>query len=339
MNTIYYLNKLVDKQDLTGDEIRSLFAAVSKGELDPIQIAAVLIALRMKGETVEEIGSLIQEMRSHIVDFPAYPDAIDTCGTGGDGTGTFNISTTVAFVAAGAGIQIIKHGNKAASSKCGSADVLSELGVNIMLTPEQANNVFKKVGMVFLYASLYHPAMKYIAPVRKSLGTRTVFNFLGPFLNPAQVKRQLIGVPNAELAEKLAKVAATLQYEHAVIVSSNSGMDEMDVSGATTIYEIRGKSVLKKSVNPQTLGFKKTNSQEMHGGSMAENAQIIRDILSGKKGAKRDVVVLNSAYALYVAGKVKDIRDGMRLAELSIDSGEAKNILDNLVKETRKYEK
>lgn len=338
MNTNYYLNKLVEKEDLTVKEIRELFAAVSRGEVDPVQVAAILIALRMKGETVDEIIGLIQEMREHITPFPSSFHAVDTCGTGGDGAGTFNISTTVAFVIAGAGVSVAKHGNKAASSKCGSADVLSELGVNIMLDPEQAKHVLEEVGMVFFFAPLYHPAMKYVVPVRKALGTRTVFNFLGPFLNPAQVKHQLIGVPNPALAKKLAKVAAKLSYEHAIIAASDSGMDEIDTAATTTVFDIRGSKITQKNVDPQQLGFKKTSRKTLLGGNVSENARIIRDILSGKKGPKRDIVVLNCAYALYVSGKAKNVKEGIALAEQSIDSGTAKRVLEKLVKETKKYE-
>jgi anthranilate phosphoribosyltransferase len=338
MDATRFINKLVEKHDLTKSEVRSLFAAVSRGEVDPMQIAAVLVALRMKKETVDEILGIIQEMREHIVPFPSYPDAVDTCGTGGDGVGTFNISTTVALVVAGAGVRVVKHGNKAASSKCGSADVLSELGVNIMLTPEHAAEVLQKVGMVFLFATLYHPAMKYVVPVRKALGIRTVFNFLGPFLNPAQVRRQLIGVLNVELAQKLANVAAKLDYKHAIIVASNNGMDEMDITGATKIFEIKGKHVVSKTVDPQLLGFKKTTAKTIRGGSITENGQIIRNILIGQSSAKRDIVVLNSAYALYVAGEAKDVIEGIKLAEQSIDSGAAMRVLEKLIKETKRYE-
>jgi anthranilate phosphoribosyltransferase len=299
----------------------------------------MLIALKMKGETVDEISGFILGMRKYSIAFPPSHDAIDTCGTGGDGIGTFNISSTVAFVVAGAGIPVIKHGNKAASSKCGSADVLLSLGVNIMLTPEQAKKVFDITGMIFLFAPIYHPAMKSIAPIRKALGTQTVFNSLGPFLNPAQVKRQLVGIPSVSLAEKMANVAAKFGYEHLLIVANERGLDEIGLVGKSQLFEIQGKEIIKKQVDPQKLGFKNYSLSKIKGGSIEENAQIIKNILSGEKGAKRDIVILNSAYALFVSGKVNDVIEGIEKAEESIDSGAAEKVLHNLIKETQKYAK
>lgn len=339
MNSKELLEKLLNRTDLTGDEIRSFLGEFISGNINEYQMTAFLIALRMKGETVDEITGFIRCMREHMIDFPRFPNAFDTCGTGGDGTGTFNISTTVAFVIAGAGVPVIKHGNKAASSLCGSADVLSELGVKIMLTPTEAQNVFEKVGMMFLFAPLYHPAMKHIVPIRKALGTRTVFNFLGPFLNPARVKRQIIGVPNPEIAKTLSQVATQLSYDHLLLVSGNSHMDEIDTTGTSTLFEIKGKSVSTETVDPQKLGFKKVQLKEIKGGDAVENAQIIHSILDGEKSAKRDIVLLNSAYALYIAGKVNDIKKGISVAQESIDSGAASLVLEKLVKETKKYAK
>jgi anthranilate phosphoribosyltransferase len=332
-----HLNKVMSKKHLTKAEISALLNGVISGELNSLQTAALLSALRTKGETVEEITTLIEVMRKHMITIPGVRGAIDTCGTGGDGAGTFNISTTVAFVVAGAGVPVVKHGNRAASSTCGSADVLEALGVMIMLKPEQAQEVLKNVGLVFLFAPLYHPAMKNIAPIRKELGVRTVFNFLGPFLNPAGVKRQLIGVPSPALAKKLASVAARLGYEHLIIVSSTTGMDEIAVSRPTKMYEVKGKVVKIKAIDPQKLGFKKSPLKALQGGSAEENAQRIHTILAGEKGACRDVVVLNSAYALHVAGKAVTIAQGIKLAEQSIDSGAAKHILEQLIQETKQY--
>jgi len=337
MNAKQLLEKLYQQKDLSSEEIQFLLESCVNNEMTDSQIAAFLIGLRIKGETVEEISGLIQGMRKHIVAFPEFPNAIDTCGTGGDGSGTFNISTTVAFVVAGAGVSVAKHGNKAASSKCGSADVLVELGVNIILSPEQAKEVLRKVGMVFLFAPLYHPAMKRIGPIRKELGTRTVFNFLGPFLNPAKVKKQLIGIPNVELAKTLAKVAACLGYENLLLVTSDSGMDEIALSETTQVFEIKGEKIVQKTVNPQKLGFKKVSSDAIGGGNVIENAKIIMDILNGVKSTNRDIVVLNSAYALTVAGKVSTVQEGIVIAEKSIDSGAAKKVLENLRKESQKY--
>ena len=339
MNSEQTLEQLFSGIDLTSKGISFLLNEFISGELNDSQMSAFLIALRMKGETMDEIGGLIQEMRKHMIPFPTADGAIDTCGTGGDGKGTFNISTTVAFVVAGAGVPVAKHGNKAASSLCGSADVLSELGVNINLTPEQAKKVFEKTGMIFLFAPLYHLAMKRIAPIRKELNTRPVFNFLGPFLNPAKVKRQIIGVPSLSIAEKLAQVASLMDYKHVLIVSSDNGLDEISTTGLTTIFEVKGKDMTKELVDPQSLGFKRSSLEEIQGGNIQENAQIIKDILEGKKGFKRDIVVLNSAYALKVAGRVSTIKDGISVAEESIDSSAAKKVLENLAMETQKYAK
>jgi anthranilate phosphoribosyltransferase len=332
-----YLNKVMSKKHLTKAEICTLLNGVISGELNQVQTAAFLSAMRTKGETIEEITALIEAMRKHMISIPGVRGALDTCGTGGDGIGTFNISTTVAFVAAGAGVPVIKHGNRAASSQCGSADVLEALGVTIMLKPEQAQVVLKNVGMVFLFAPLYHPPMKTIAPIRKELGVRTVFNFLGPFLNPGGVKRQLVGVPSPALAKKLAAVAAKLNYEHLIVVSSTSGMDEIAVSRPTKIYEVKGKEIKVRAIDPQKLGFKKSTRKAILGGSATENAQIIRQILAGEKGAPRDIVVLNSAYALHAAGKAVTIAQGIKLAEQSLDSGSAKKVLEKLREETNQY--
>lgn len=332
MDIINILNKLTERKDLTKDEIRFFLDGIVKGEVNPSQIAGFLIGLRTKGETVEEITGLIEGMRKHMISLSSLGNAVDTCGTGGDRAGTFNISTTVALVSAGAGVKVVKHGNRAASSQSGSADVLEALGVNTQLSPEQAKQVAEKVGMVFLFAPLYHPAMKHIAPIRKELGVLTVFNYLGPFLNPAGVKRQLIGVPTPEIAEKLAKVASRLGYEHLIIASS--GMDEIDISRETKIYEVKGKEMALTIVDPQELGFQKAEVSDLQGGDASENAAIISNILNGKKGPGRDIVVLNSAYVLYAAGKTKDVEEGIKLAEESIDTGAAKKILEKLKMET-----
>lgn len=337
MDSSQLLESLIEKNNLKTEEIYFLLNEFISGNINDAQMTAFLIALRMKGETSDEIIGLIAAMREHMITFPEIANAIDTCGTGGDKSGTFNISTTVAFAVAGAHVPVIKHGNKAASSKCGSADVLTQLGVNIMLTSDQAKKVFDRVGMIFLFAPLYHPATKRIVPIRKALGTRTVFNFLGPFLNPSFVKRQIIGVPNPDIAKKLAQVALRLGYEHLFIVSSESGMDEIDLSSKTTIYEIRDKNLLKQIIDPQELGFNKTLHSEILGGDSEENGKIIIDILNGKKGPRREIVILNSAYALLAADKVEKISDGITLAEKSIDSKAALHVLEKLITESKKY--
>ncbi len=332
-----FLNKIVNNVNLTTWESELLMKEMLQGNLTQVQIAAILVALRMKGETHEEILGFIKVMRKKMNKVKIGGLVIDTCGTGGDGSGTFNISTAAALVAAGVGIKVAKHGNRSASSLCGSADVLEKLGVNIQLTPEQAEECLENVGITFLFAPLYHPAMKYVVPVRKELGFRSVFNFLGPLLNPSGVKRQIIGVPNKEIAEKLAEVAKRLDYEHLLIVTSGDGLDEISVSADTHIFELKNKQVTNRRVTPESFGFKKALRNELRGGDASYNADIICRILDGEKGPKRDVVVVNSAAALYIAGKVKDITEGIKLAEESIDSGRAKKILKNLINETQKY--
>lgn len=333
---IVLLNKLIDGNNLSQKESSLILEEIIQGKYTSAQIAAVLIALRTKGETVDEIVGFIQTMRKHMVKIKASK-AIDIVGTGGDGSGTFNISTATSFVVAGSKVAVAKHGNRAASSKCGSADVLEKLGVKISLTPSQAEKVFKKVGMIFLFAPLYHPAMKQIGPIRKELGVRTIFNFLGPFLNPAQTKRQLLGVPNLEIAEKLAKVAARLNFSMLCLVTSNDGMDEITTSGKTKVFEIKGSRIKYYDISPTKYGVKLSQKKELLGSDIETNAKIILDILKGEKNPKRDIVVLNSAAALYVAGKVSSIDKGIYMAEKSIDSGSALKILQNLIKETNKY--
>ena len=330
------LNKLISKQNLTTEETQLFLNEVIKGVATPAQIGAILIALRMKGETPDEIIGFIKAMRENMVHVNAS-NAIDVCGTGGDSSGTFNISTAVAFVVAGAGVKVAKHGNRAASSKCGSADVLEELGVNLQLSPQQAEEIFNKVGMVFLFAPNFHPSMKNVVAVRKELKVRTVFNYLGPFANPASVEKQLIGVPNVEIAEKLAEVGKTLAYKHLLIVTSEDGLDELSISSKTILFEVKDHSVKQSTIDPVNYGLQKIPNGEVLGGSAQQNANFIREILQGKKSSKRDIVIFNSAFAIYVAGVASDIKEGIQLAEKSIDSGKAKLVLENLVKETQKY--
>lgn len=326
------LNKLVEKKDLTKEEAIFLMEEIFHGRLTPVQIAAFLTALRMKGESIDELLGFITVMQKHMVKIKNNGLVIDTCGTGGDGKGTFNISTAVAFVVAGAGVSVAKHGNRNASSLCGSADVLEVLGVNINLTQRQAEEMLDKTKFTFLFAPLFHPAMKYVAMVRKELKIRMVFNFLGPFVSPAKVKRQIIGVPNIELAEKLARVATNLDYEHLLIVSSEDGLDEISLSAATHIFEIKGKKVKKMIIKPRDYGFNKVSLNEIKGADVKTNAEIIQSVFKGKTGPQRDIVVLNSAAALLVAGKVNELQKGIEFAKNSIDSGSAQKVLERAIK-------
>lgn len=289
-------------------------------------------------ETVDEIVGFIKTMRKHMVKIKAHK-AIDIVGTGGDGIGTFNISTASSFVVAGCGVPVAKHGNRAASSKCGSADVLDNLGVNLNLTPIQLEEVFKKTGIVFLFAPTFHPAMKIIGPVRKELGFRTIFNFLGPFLNPAGTKRQILGVPNMKIAQKLSKVAAKLNFIHLLLVTSEDGMDEITTTAKTKIFEIKSSQINSYSISPEKYKFKIARKSDLLGQDASANAAILLSILKGEKGPRRDIVLLNSAAALFVSGKVKNIANGVTLAEKSIDSGSALQTLQKLITESNKYAK
>lgn len=327
------LNKLVDGNNLTQKEASFLLEGIITGELNPIQAAAVLVSLRAKGETEQEILGFIKTMQKHMVKIKAS-GAIDIVGTGGDGLGTFNISTASSFVVAGAGIPVAKHGNRAVSGKCGSADVLERLGVNINLAPKQAEKVFTKTGMVFLFAPIYHPAMKQVAQIRKQLGIRTIFNLLGPFLNPARVKRVLIGVPNIEIAKKLARVAAKLNFTLLYLVTAEDGLDEISINTDTHLFEIQGLKIRQKIISASQGVPLEAN---LLGEDAGVNARILTDVLSGKIGPQRDIVVLNSAYALLASGCVKSVKAGIKMAEKSIDSGAAKKVLENLIQETQKY--
>ena len=330
MKPLILLNKIVDKKDLTKKEAMVLMEEMLGGKLLPSQIAATLTALRMKGETVNEILGFIICMRSHMVKIRAPGQVIDTCGTG-DGKGTFNISTAVAFVVAGAGVPVAKHGNRGASSLCGSADVLEALGVNINLSPQQAEKMLEKTGFTFLFAPLFHPLLKFVSPVRRELKIRTVFNFLGPFTNPAGVKRQIVGVPSIKLAEKLAEVATNLHHEHLLLISSTDGHDEISISSPTHLFEIKGRKVKKIIINPKEFGFGEADIMEIKGADAKTNAGIIRRILQGKVGPQRDIVILNSAAALLVSGKAANFKEGLLLAKKSIESGKAKEVLGKVV--------
>jgi len=302
----------------------------------PSQIGAILTALRIKGETVDEILGFIKAMRKHMIRV-GITNAIDVCGTGGDGSKSFNISTAVSFVVAGAGVPVAKHGNRAASSTCGSADVLEALGVNIMLSASQAKHVLEKTGMVFLFAPLFHPATKQVALVRKEIKIRTIFNFLGPFLSPASGSKQLIGVPNKEIAEKLIVVGQKLGYKHLVIASSTDGMDEISLFAKTNMFTLKNNTIKQFVLDPKKYFPKNVSKKTIEEGTLRENAGFIKDIVNGVKSTKRDIVVLNSAVALVVADKATSIEEGINLAEKSIDSGAAKKVLESVIQETQKY--
>jgi len=332
--------KIVNGEDLTFEESYFTMKQIMSGEADQAQIAGFLVGLRMKGETPHEIAGCAKAMveKAIKIDFDDE-NLIDTCGTGGDEVGTFNISTASAIVASACGAKVAKHGNRAVSSKCGSADVLKELGVNIELSPQEAKKCLEEIGIAFIYAPLYHTAMKHAGPVRQALGIRTIFNILGPLTNPAQAKRQIIGVFSESLTEKIALVLKELRKKHALVVHGAGGIDEISISGHTKISELKNGEVKTYEINPEEFGFKKWDLNLILGADAKTNAEIIKKIFEGEKGPQRDVVLLNSGAAVYIAGLADSIQDGIKIAQEAIDSGKAKKKLEELVRITNSFKK
>lgn len=320
------LEKLVRKEKLTAAETEQMIEEMLNSQYSDAQIAALLIALKMKGETEDEIASLVRVMRKHSISINLNDKTlVDSCGTGGDSSQTFNISTAAALIAAGAGVTIAKHGNRSVSSKCGSADVLEELGLKI-LEPELAKKCIEQTNFGFLFAPFYHPVFKKFAPIRKEIRVRTVFNILGPLLNPANAQHQLIGAYGPELAQKMASASALLGTKHALVVHSN-GMDEISL-GKTLVYELRNGKISKYILNAQNFGFSEQQIPTVQ--SKQESAMIIEKVLRGEKGAAKDVSLLNAGALIYVSGKTKSIEQGIELARQSVDSGAAMKKLEEL---------
>jgi anthranilate phosphoribosyltransferase len=329
------IKRAVEGQHLGRDEMHQVFGDVMDGRTSDVQKSALLIALRMKGETAEEITGAALAMRERVTPLDVdRDDLVDTCGTGGDGRGTFNISTIAALVAAGAGANVAKHGNRAVSSSCGSADVLSALGVHIDLDAAQMSGVLRRAGIAFLFAPKLHPAMAAVAGVRKELGVRTIFNVLGPLTNPAFAKRQVLGVYAERLVEVVANVLNALGAHHALVVHSRDGLDEISVSAPTRVCEVRDGQVRAYEITPEELGVGRHAIEALAGGDARANAEIAREILGGATGPRHDVVIANAGAALYVAGLASSIRDGVALAKESIASGGAAAKLQQLVKES-----
>jgi anthranilate phosphoribosyltransferase len=325
------IGKLVEQQDLTEEEAAQAMRQIMEGNATPAQIAAFLIALRSKGETIEEITGCARVMREKATTIRApYPNVIDTCGTGGDGSQTFNISTTAAFVVAGAGVPVAKHGNRAMSSRCGSADLLQALGVAIELSPERAETCLAEVGITFLFAPLFHSAMKHAVSPRREIGVRTIFNILGPLTNPAGAKRQLLGVSRREFAEPMARVLGNLGSARAFVVHGADGLDEITISGETHITALDAGRIASYTITPEQFGLRRAPLGALAGGDAPQNADITMAVLEGKQGPHRDVVLLNAAAALAVAGTVADLQEGLQLAAHAIDSGTALEKLQRL---------
>jgi anthranilate phosphoribosyltransferase len=334
------------RQSLSREEAREVMAEVLRGAATDAQIAALLVALHMKGETVEEIVGFAEAMRSAATRLEVRSNSmldvsgterdalVDTCGTGGDASGTFNISTATALVLAGAGVRVAKHGNRSATSKCGSADVMEALGVNINLLPEHLAACLEQVGIVFLFAPAMHASMKFAGPARRELKLRTVFNLLGPLTNPAHASAQVVGVYSAELVEKLAEALSMLGVRRALVVHGHDGLDEISISAATRVAEARNGQVHTYEVTPEDFGMQRAPIDSILGGDAQENAAIIREVLRGVRSPRRDVVVLNAAAGMVAAGRVHSLSDGIPLAESAIDSGAARRSLEKLVEFT-----
>lgn len=326
------IHKVFKTENLTYEEAEAVMNEIMEGEASAVQMSSYLTALSMKGETVEEITASAAGMRAHCVRLLHDMDVLEIVGTGGDGANSFNISTTSSLVISAAGIPVAKHGNRAASSKCGAADVLEALGVNITISPEKSRELLEKIGICFLFAQNYHIAMKYVAPVRKELGIRTIFNILGPLANPAGANMELMGVYDESLIEPLAHVLANLGVKRAFVVYGTDGLDEISLSAPTKVCEVKDGTFTSYEITPEQFGFNRCGKEDLAGGTPAENAQITRDILSGKTGPKRDAVLMNAGAAIYMAGKAETIQDGIDMARNMIDSGKAAAQLEKFVK-------
>ena len=340
--------KLVERQDLDELEMIDAMNRIMGGEATPAQIGAFMTALRMKGETIPEIVGAARVMRAHatpirvgdVVDIDRddinldRETILDTCGTGGSGTRSFNISTTVAMVVASCGAKVAKHGNRSVSSSCGSADVLEKLGVRLDIAPEQVADCIEQIGVGFLFAPALHGAMKYAIGPRREIGIRTIFNILGPLTNPAGANRQVLGVYREDLVEPLARVLLSLGCRRGFVVYGCDGMDEITLTGTTLVAAISGGAVEIQTIAPEQFGFKRCRLEDLQGGDAAQNAVIVQDVLAGKSGPKRDIVILNSAYALVAAGLAADVDAGIELATAAIDEGRAKATLDALIRMT-----
>jgi anthranilate phosphoribosyltransferase len=326
------LETVVNGRSLDVPTARAVMDTMMDGEATPGQVGALVAALRTKGETVDELVGMVESMRAHATQVTLPVEAVDTCGTGGDGAGTFNISTAAALVAAGAGCPVAKHGNRAASSRCGSADVLEALGVVISLSPQGVRRCVTEAGIGFLFAPDFHPALRHVGPVRRELGIRTVFNVLGPLANPARVRHQLLGVSNLRLAPMMAEVLHRLGHIHALVFTGPDGVDELGVAGPARCYEVTVEGVRDFVLDPRDVGLEAAPFDAVRGGDAEANAAAIRSVVGGEQGAHRDVVLLNAAAVLFAADHVTTLLDGVAVARHSIDSGGARRALEQLAR-------
>ncbi|MDY6835783.1 MAG: anthranilate phosphoribosyltransferase [Chloroflexota bacterium] len=330
--------KVVTREDLSEQESEMVMREIMEGEATPSQMGSFLTALRLKGETIDEIAGCARAMRAHSIKVKSNRSPlVDTCGTGGDGVGTFNISTIAAFVVDGAGLPVAKHGNRAVSSKCGSADLLDALSVRIDITPEQMGRCIDEVGIGFLFAQSLHPAMKHAAPTRKEMGIRTIFNILGPLSNPASAPIQLLGVYDPKLTEVMCEVLNRLGSHRVLVVNGADGLDELSTTGVNKVTCLRNGEQRTFYFDPAQMGIVVPDMEQLKGGCIEENVQIAKDVLQGKPGPQRDIVLLNAAAALAIAGHVSDIKEGFHAAARAIDSGQAAEKLESLVRLTNSF--
>jgi anthranilate phosphoribosyltransferase len=336
MNISALLEKLMRRETLSVDEAAEAMGAIMSGDATPAQIGALLVGLTMKGERPSEIVGLAKTMRANAVPLSrTFDDVFDTCGTGGDRSGTFNISSAAALVAAAAGLRVAKHGNRSVSSQCGSADVYEALGVNVAASPNVVEWSLENVGIAFFFAPTFHPSMRHAGPVRRELAVRTAFNLLGPLTNPAGTRRQLVGVPHAELTELIARSLLMLGSERAWVVHGADGIDEMSTTGHTKVSECRDDAVSTFYVHPSDFGIAKAERRDLQGGNAAANAAILREVIAGVQGPRRDVVLLNAGASLFVSGKAASVREGIERAAQAIDSGAARMKLDAMITVSR----
>lgn len=327
------ITRLAERKDLSPEEAEGVMHEIMRGEATPSQISAFLVALRMKGETVEEIAGCARAMRANAVKVKCQsPRLVDTCGTGGDGTGTFNISTLVAFVVAGAGLKVAKHGNRSVSSHCGSADLLETLGVRIDLGPEAVARCIDEVGIGFLFAQRFHPAMKYAAGTRREIGIRTIFNILGPLTNPASASIQLLGVFDERLTRPLAGVLSLMGSESAMVVHGANGLDELSTTGVNNITRLHRGQIATFYLDAGEFGLPRASLEDLKGGTPQENAVTARELLEGRKGARRDIVLLNAAAILVAEGTAPTFKEGIIIAAEAVDNGKAGEKLEALIK-------
>jgi anthranilate phosphoribosyltransferase len=323
--------KVASGAEMSRDEAAAVFERMMAGEATPSQMGGLLMGLRVRGETVDEITGAVSAMRAKMIRVEAPANAIDVVGTGGDASGSYNISTCAAFIVAGAGVPVAKHGNRALSSKSGAADVLQALGVKIDLTPDQIAHCIREAGIGFMFAPAHHPATKNVAPTRVELGTRTIFNLLGPVSNPAGVKRQMVGVFSRQWVEPIAQVLANLGSQAAWVVHGSDGLDEITTSGSTAVAALENGKVRTFDILPEDAGLPRARPEALRGGDAEANAAALMDVLKGKPGAYRDVAVFNAAAALIVAGRAKDLKEGVAIAQEAVVSGEAEGRLDRLI--------